>query len=593
MNTKPRNRIQRLPTELANQIAAGEVVERPASVVKELLENSLDSGATRLQVEVEQGGIKLIRVRDNGCGIHRDDLPLALSSHATSKITTIDDLERIASLGFRGEALPSIASVSRLTIASHRKGEGQAWRIAASGSESTTEPEPVAHPQGTTVEVKDLFYCVPARRKFLRTEKTEFEHLRETVRRIALCRHDITISLQHNRRNIFSLRSATDEAGEGSRVAAICGAAFMEQALPLEANSTGLHLRGWIGTPEFSRSQSDIQYFYLNGRTVRDRLITHALRQAFADTLPAGRHPAYLLYLKMDPSLVDVNVHPTKHEVRFREARRVHDFLAYAIGRALHDLSPPIPYGEKSSVEEAVPFATSSQIGSIGCPSPAPSRTSGHASSGHIREAVEHYDALVGKQQRSVSAPEPSTSGPLGKPLCQLHNRFILAETEGGVALIDIPTAQTELAHARLLSSLDNAGGVSQPLLIPVPVTLPEATSALAETESELLESLGFELVRTGPQSIAVHRIPALLGNADPAALVEELLEAIGSQQYEGETAPLLELMARHAGRENSTLSQQQMDRLLRELGSEGHGRKKSRAWVHLTLEELGALFKG
>ena len=334
------SRIQLLTPRLANQIAAGEVVERPASVAKELLENSLDAGATRIDVDAEQGGIKLLRVRDDGAGIEADDLPLALARHATSKIRELEDLERVLSLGFRGEALASISSVARLTLTSRRRGAAQAWQVEAEGRDMETRVQPAAHPDGTTVEVRDLFFNTPARRKFLRAEKTEFDHLQEVLRRLALTHFEVGFHLRHNGKSVLGLHPAKDEISRARRVASVCGPAFLEQALPLDVERNGLRLWGWVGLPTFSRSQADLQYFYVNGRMVRDKLVAHAVRQAYRDVLYNGRHPAFVLFLEIDPAVVDVNVHPTKHEVRFRDSRMVHDVLSGTLHRSLADVRP-------------------------------------------------------------------------------------------------------------------------------------------------------------------------------------------------------------------------------------------------------------
>ena len=327
-------RIELLSPRLANQIAAGEVVERPASVIKELLENSLDSGAKRIDVDVEQAGVKLLRVRDDGSGISSDDLPLALARHATSKIRDLEDLERVMSLGFRGEALASISSVARLTLTSRTRDAEQAWQVETEGRDMAPRVQPAAHPVGTSVEVRDLFFNTPARRKFLKAEKTEFDHLQEVIKRLALARFDVAFHLRHNGKSILSLHEAKDDAARARRVAAVCGSGFLEQALPIEVERNGLHLWGWVGLPTFSRSQADLQYFYVNGRAVRDKLVAHAVRQAYRDVLFNGRHPTFVLFFEVDPSVVDVNVHPTKHEVRFRDGRMVHDFLYGTLHRA-------------------------------------------------------------------------------------------------------------------------------------------------------------------------------------------------------------------------------------------------------------------
>ncbi|MGD8678314.1 MAG: DNA mismatch repair endonuclease MutL, partial [Chromatiales bacterium] len=333
-SAKPR-RIGALPTVLVNQIAAGEVVERPASVIKELAENSLDAGARRIEILVEQGGVKRIQVRDDGSGIHPDDLALALSRHATSKLQSLEELERIASMGFRGEALPSIGSVSRLTLTSTAAGAGQGYAITPDG-----ELKPAAHPQGTTVDVRDLFYNTPARRKFLKTEKTEFGHIEQLVRRIALARYDVAFNLSHNQRPVLQLNTADNETGRMQRIARVLGEGFVDNSLAFEQQAAGLRLWGWVGLPSFSRSQADMQHFFVNGRMVRDKLVTHAVRQAYQDVLYHGRQPAYLIYLELDPVMVDVNVHPTKHEVRFREGRLVHDFIFRTLHQVLAETRP-------------------------------------------------------------------------------------------------------------------------------------------------------------------------------------------------------------------------------------------------------------
>ena len=329
-----------LPPQLANQIAAGEVVERPASVIKELLENSLDAGADRIDIELEKGGIKLIRVRDNGAGVEKDDLPLALNRHATSKIRDLDDLENVSSLGFRGEALASISSVSRLTMISRTPEAPEAWKVETEGRDMDANITPAAHPPGTNVEVRDLFFNTPARRKFLRTEQTEYKRIDDMVKRLALSHFDVTITVRHNQRSVHRYDRADSESEKKRRVSMICGPAFMDNTVAINMESAGLRLWGWVSLPTFSRSQADLQYFYVNGRAIRDKLVTHAIKQAYRDVLYHGRHPAFVLFLELDPTLVDVNVHPTKHEVRFRDNRLVHDFLFSALHRSLADVRP-------------------------------------------------------------------------------------------------------------------------------------------------------------------------------------------------------------------------------------------------------------
>ena len=333
-------RIHPLDPQLINQIAAGEVVERPASVLKELLENSLDAGASRIEIDIEDGGKRLIRVRDDGHGIHRDDLALALSRHATSKIASLDDLERVASLGFRGEALPSVASVSRLLVQSRTAADSSGWQVRGDGSETIAAPEPVAHPTGTTIEVRDLFFNVPARRKFLRTETTEQKHLEGVVQRIALSRPGVELLVRRQRKALYHLRPGNSEAQQMERIKALLAEPLVSQVVGIDHSAAGLRLHGWIAQPTFSRSQADLQFFFVNGRAVRDKLLAHAVRQSYQDVLYHGRHPAFVLYLELDPAAVDVNAHPAKHEVRFRESRLVHDFLFRSVHQALAAIRP-------------------------------------------------------------------------------------------------------------------------------------------------------------------------------------------------------------------------------------------------------------
>ncbi|MGB5577617.1 MAG: DNA mismatch repair endonuclease MutL, partial [Woeseiaceae bacterium] len=356
--------IRQLPSHLINQIAAGEVVERPASVVKELLENSLDAGARAVQIDIVAGGQKLIRIRDDGKGIDHDELALALSRHATSKIASLDDLEAVASLGFRGEALPSIASVARMTLTSRAAGSDSAWQLEADGGTIST-PAPAAHPQGTTVEVHDLFYNTPARRRFLRTERTEYGHIEKWVRRLALSRPDIAFTMTHNRRTALSLAAASDEESRRQRVANVCGEAFADQCVYIEREIDGIALSGWIGLPTFNRSQPDMQYWFVNGRSISDRTLSHAARHAYRDVLYHGRYPAYILNLTMDPAGVDANAHPAKHEVRFRDGRRVHGVVSQTVELALKDTRPgghnvaPIPMTRDSVFDQgSMPLRT-------------------------------------------------------------------------------------------------------------------------------------------------------------------------------------------------------------------------------------------
>jgi DNA mismatch repair protein MutL len=583
--------IHRLPPQLINQIAAGEVIERPASVLKELLENSLDAGATRIDVDIEQGGTRLIRVRDNGCGIARDELGLALSRHATSKIRSLEDLERVATLGFRGEALPSIASVARLTLASRVADEPSGWQVAGDGRELPAEPAPVAHPVGTTVEVRDLFFNTPARRKFLRAEKTELGHLDELLRRLALARFDIELRVRHNERPLRTLRAAPERAERERRVADLCGPGFMEHALHVELEGAGLHLRGWIAQPAFSRSQGDLQFLYVNGRMVRDRLAAHAVRQAYQDVLYHGRHPAYVLYLELDPRQVDVNAHPAKHEVRFRDSRLVHDFIARSLQRVLAEIGPASPAPATVGAEQvAAPWHAAGASAVPHGQQPMPLQ---------VREQLAGYAAL----HPGASAPPPPAEGgappPLGYALAQLHGVYILAQNAAGLVLVDMHAAHERITYERLKAALDAQAVRSQPLLVPLSLAVSEREADAAEEHAALFREIGFELDRRGPQTLVVRQVPVLLGGADHAALVRDVLADLlthgASARLREALNGVLATMACHGSiRAHRALTITEMNALLRDMertersGQCNHGRP---TWVQLGLEELDRLF--
>lgn len=595
-------RIQKLSTRLANQIAAGEVVERPSAVVKELVENSLDAGARNIELEVEQGGTRLIRVRDDGCGIHKADFPLALSRHATSKIHSFEDLEGVSSLGFRGEALPSISSVSRLELRSRVAG-GEGWRVSGDGGDSISEPEPVAHPPGTTVEVRDLFFNTPARRKFLRTEKTEFGHLEAVVKRIALSRFDVGFSLRHNQRVVQKLRPALDAAARQQRVAQVCGQAFVDHTLQLEFAAAGMRLWGWVALPTFSRSQADLQYFFVNGRMVRDKLIAHAIRQAYQDVLYHGRHPAYVLYLELDPTLVDVNVHPTKHEVRFREGRMVHDFLFRTLHKALAEARP----GGEAAVQQDAQADTSLPAGMAAssaagiAPASMPSQQGNIALA--VREQLQGYQALA--QSAAMSAAEyPQDNTEAGMPLlgyaiAQLHGIYILAENAQGLVLVDMHAAHERITYERMKTAFDGEGVRSQPLLVPLTMAVSEAEARLPEEFADVFSELGFVVQSLGPETIIVRQVPSLLREADIEGLLRDVLSDLttyGTTRRVREAInELLATMACHGSvRANRKLTLPEMNALLRDMestersGQCNHGRP---TWVQLSLDQLDKLF--
>lgn len=590
VSTDAPRRIQTLPSRLINQIAAGEVVERPASVVKELLENSLDAGAREIVVEVEQGGMRLMRVRDDGCGIHKDDLALALARHATSKIRTLEDLERVQSMGFRGEALPSISSVARLVLTSRTAQDDRGWRVAGDGCELSAAPQPAAHPPGTTVEVRDLFFNTPARRKFLRTERTELEHLEEVVKRIALARFEAGITLRHNERTLYTLRPAHDAAEQTRRVAALCGAEFIEHALRVEGVATGLTLSGWIARPVFSRSQPDLQLFYVNGRMVRDKAVSHAVRQAYQDVLYHGRHPAFVLYLTLAPEQVDVNAHPAKHEVRFRESRLIHDFVF----RTLHEaLARPHGGAESGPVHAAAPAPPSVQaLSERAFQRPMPFQ---------VREQMAVYESLHAAPARGgeTAVVQAGEVPPLGYALAQLQGIYILAENAHGLVLVDMHAAHERITYERMKTALAGEGVRAQPLLVPVTLAVSEREAALVEEHGAWFSTLGFELSRAGPETVVVRQVPALLRDADSAALVRDVLSDVlehgVSARIGDETQRVLSALACHgAVRANRRLTPAEMNALLRDMECTersaqcNHGRP---TWVQLSIGELDKLF--
>jgi len=573
--------IQQLPNHLINQIAAGEVVERPASVVKELLENSLDAGARSLQIDIQAGGQKLIRIRDDGSGIPKDELELALSRHATSKISSLDDLEAVASLGFRGEALPSIASVARLMLCSHVSTAESAWQVEADGGEISAA-RPAAHPTGTTVEVHDLFYNTPARRRFLRTERTEFGHIEKWVRRLALSRPDVAFTMTHNRRTVLQLAAASGDDERLQRVGKICGETFADQAVFLSHETEGTALSGWIGLPTFNRSQPDMQYWFVNGRSISDKTLSHAVRHAYRDVLFHGRFPAYVLHLTVDPASVDANAHPAKHEVRFRDGRRVHGVVSQAVEVALSDTRP----GGHTATPVSVASSLSYTQGSM----PLPGARSPHPAA--VRESLATYRALS-TDVDSADVP------PLGFAIAQLAGVYVLAENSDGLIVVDMHAAHERITYEKLKHGFDDKAVVRQPLLVPVTVAVAESEAKLVEESTAVLESLGLIIDRTGPTSLVVREVPALLRNADAEGLLRDVLadlaQAGQSNRVEDACHEFLATMAcHHSVRANRMLTIDEMNALLREMESTeradqcNHGRP---TWTAITMSELDRLF--
>jgi DNA mismatch repair protein MutL len=592
----PMPSIRPLSPELVNQIAAGEVIERPASVVKELAENSLDAGARRVDIEIEQGGMRLIRVRDDGAGMAPNELALALASHATSKIATFDDLTRVASMGFRGEALASIASVSRMTIASRRAQDAHGARMDAPDGHA---PQPAAHPVGTTLEVRDLFHAVPARRKFLRAERTEFGHIDELVRGLALARPDVEFRLIHNGKPVRMLKPAADESARLQRAGELLGETFAQNCLRVEHAAVGLKLSGWIGLPTASRAQADQQYFHVNGRLVRDRSVAHAVRQAYEDVLYHGRHPAFVLFLELDPAAVDVNVHPAKREVRFRDARLVHDFIFHA----LHDAVAHTRAGEMGSGSFS-PLITGGAPNRRmeNEPDPISPRQFGLG----VREApADAYAALLGAHAAVASEPAhlpetgPDEAPPLGYALAQLAGIYILAENAHGLVLVDMHAAHERVTYEKLKAARDASHVRAQHLLVPEAIAVSEREAAAAEEYAETLAACGLELDRSGPRQVTARRIPALLDGADVAQLARdvlgELAEHGSSRRLDELQNELLSTMACHGSvRAHRRLTVPEMNALLREMeatersGQCNHGRP---TWTQLSIPELDKLF--
>ncbi len=592
-------RIQQLSQRLANQIAAGEVVERPASIVKELLENSIDAGSSKIDIDIEQGGVKTIRVRDDGSGIEQEDMPLALCRHATSKIYELDDLESVATLGFRGEALASMASVSRLTITSNTQDGAAGWQAQAEGQEMVAEVLPAAHQRGTTVEVRDLFFNTPARRKFLRSEKTEFQRIDETLKKLALSRFDVAFHWRHNQRTVQQLREANTQAEQERRVATLCGPAFMQQAFFVDIAHADLRLHGWIAQPAFSRSQSDLQYFYVNGRAIRDKLVTHAIRLAFQDVLHHSRHPAYVLYLDVDPASVDVNVHPTKHEVRFRDSRRVHDFVFRSLARALADLRPDEASAVMPDVSPAFAVPIISYQNTI---------TLGEKNSpDNIRETGAHYTPVSVSAARIDAAAMLSGDAiqttadipPLGYALAQLKGIYILAENAQGLVLVDMHAAHERITYERLKTAHDNNSMARQPLLVPQSVAVSEREADCAEEHRALFEQLGLLVDRAGPESLLIRQVPVLLANGNSEQLLRDVLSDLSqhgsSARIRESVNAVLSTMACHGSiRANRKLTIPEMNALLRDMeitersGQCNHGRP---TWIQVSLAEIDKWF--
>ncbi len=604
--------IQTLASHLVNQIAAGEVVERPSSVIKELVENSLDAGAKSITVEVEAGGTRLIRIVDDGSGIAKDELILAISRHATSKIRNLEDLEQIGSLGFRGEALPSIASVSRLSICSRQINKEQTtteqtdsihgWKINARDDQ---EPMPDASPPGTTIEVRELFYNVPARKKFLRTEQTEYKHIESLFKTLALSHPLVAFRLVHNQKTIYQLRVADNLDEQRQRLAMLCGKDFADSLIEINIEIEDLRLTGWVALPTFNRSQADMQYFYVNQRIIKDKLVSHAVRQAYHDVMFHGRHPAFVLSLEMDARQLDVNVHPQKHEVRFRNSREVHNFLYGGLHRALADVQPA------QQIDSPAFAMTESQPQSADLPNISEqtgisfNRFASYPTSpspGRLGEQTQAYAALLQTNEPDQIPPEHQAQQvpPLGFAIAQLKGIYILSENVEGMVVVDMHAAHERIVYERMKQNAAAEGVIKQPLLVPFSLNVSQAEANLVEENEAIFEHLGFSVERLGHEQLRVRAIPALLKNADTEQLIRDVLSDFIEygrsdriKEYENE---MLSTMACHGSvRANRLLSISEMNALLRDIehtersGQCNHGRP---TWKQLSLDQLDKFFK-
>jgi DNA mismatch repair protein MutL len=599
--------IHRLSPQTINQIAAGEIIERPMSVVKELVENSIDAKSSHIEIEIEKGGKQLICVRDNGAGISREDL-LSVGRHATSKIACLDDLDHIQTLGFRGEALASISSVSRFLIKSNMDSQAAGWAMRAEGTEESSELMPVSHLQGTTIEVRDLFFNTPVRRKFLQTEQTEFSHIDLLIKRMALSYFDIDFLLRHNDRLIKQFKPVHSDMEQDERIALICGDAFMQHALRIDAKDADLRVWGWIAQSTFSRSQSDMQYCYVNGRMIKDKTISHAVRQAYSDLMYHDRYPAYVLFVEMNPNLVDVNVHPTKSEVRFKDSRRLHDFISHSLKEILfntHKGETIVSPGE-SSDQRATPFLEPDRQYKY---PPVASMESGVAERTEIPDIFyssfkkskpkpdENFSTSVSEvRQMMIETPAPL----LGYAVGQLNQIYILAQNQQGLVIVDMHAAHERIVYEQLKKELDLSHKIQQQaLLVPLIVSLSEREVEEAIKQEEFFGHLGFELTRMGRHSIMIRQVPILLKDVDLENLVRDVIaDLLECEESDGISKQLNHILAtmacHHSVRAHRQLTLAEMNALLREIektpGSDqcNHGRP---TWIQLTMKELDKLF--
>lgn len=612
--------IRHLSAQLVNQIAAGEIVERPASVLKELLENSLDAGARHIVVELEHGGLRRISVRDDGHGIRQDCLILAMGRHATSKIYNQQDLVNVTTMGFRGEALPSMGSVSRMSITSCATGAEHAWKLICEGNGNISDPEPAAHPRGTSIEICDLFFNTPARRKFLRTEKTEYKHLERRFLEQALARPDVAFQLFHNGRAVHSMDAVDNVAGRNKRVASVLGNDFIENSLYIEQQAGDLRIHGWFSLPTYSRSQRDQQFFYVNQRFVRDKLLMHAVTQAYRDVLHHHRQPAFVLFLELPSQQVDVNVHPGKHEVRFREDRQIHGFVSQSLKKMLTNTTPGVQQDDdlsskiaditdvsglassgkslsQASLENTGTFQfVQRRFDTPHMPNAAHEQLSGldklYSTTGGFADSVQNYHG-------SQKVNECSDEFPLGFAVAQLHGIYVLAENAQGLVVVDMHAAHERIVYEKLKSQLDKEQLATQPLLVPVHLALSQEEIYMAESNINYFNKIGFEIEVISESSIVIRTVPDLLSRADIPTLFRDILSDLAehgrSSRIEDNIDEILSTMACHGSvRANRHLTRDEMNALLREMEQTersnqcNHGRP---TWKQFSISEIDKWF--
>ena len=596
------NRIQKLPDLLVDQIAAGEVIERPASVVKELIENSIDAGATRITVEIEQGGKKLIRVTDNGFGLNQQDMELSIQRHATSKIHNLEDLESLHSLGFRGEALPSIVSICRFSLISKTEESSHAYQLNCSGGKCDGI-KPAQHTTGTTIEVRDLFYNTPARRRFLKTDKTEFLRIDELIKNISLSRFDIGFTLIHNGKIVRNSQGGEDQNLKKARISQLCGKEFFDNSFYIDENRHGMRLYGWVAKPSWNRASADRQFFYINGRMIKDKLIGHAVRQAYQDVLFHGRFPAFILYFDLNPALVDVNVHPTKHEVRFRESQQVHGFIFGSLNHALSQTRPGselnstnslgfntanLPQIDYSKMQSSMSFNPSGSYGS-----PRVAETGGSYLKTIAEAGMQLPDFENTRTESSEDIP------PLGFAKAQLHGVFIVAENKQGMVIVDMHAAHERITYEWMKNSMQESEIRSQSLLVPIAMSVSERETHAVEEYSEWFQKLGFEIQSASKESIIIRKVPSILIKTDIEELIKDVLSEIvtlgSSRKIEAGMNEILASMACHGSvQANRQMTIVEMNALLREMEKTeradqcNHGRP---TWVQLDMKQMDKLF--